>query len=67
MTSTYKIVRDSLGGGFVVEVTAPGSFLSVRGFPNEAAAQAWIVEQQRRDAAAVHPGALPGAQSRMRD
>ena len=59
MTTTYKIVTDSLGGDFGVEVTAPGSFLSVRGFPNEAAARAWIVEQQRRDTAAVHPGALP--------
>ena len=61
MTTTYKIVTDSLGErDFGVRGHRPGQLpLSVRGFPNEAAARAWIVEQQRRDTAAVHPGALP--------
>jgi hypothetical protein len=41
----YKIVLDGLHA-FGVEVTSPGMFHSVRGFPTEAEAQAWIVEQE---------------------
>jgi hypothetical protein len=44
----YKIVRSSDGYG--VEVRAPGSFLQTTGFPNEAAAAAWITEQKLHDA-----------------
>ena len=48
----YKIVLDGLFN-FGVEITGAGSFRSVRGFPTEAAATAWIAEQQARDAAAT--------------
>ena len=48
----YKIILDG-PFNFGVEITATGSFRSVRGFPTGAAATAWIVEQQARDAAAT--------------
>jgi hypothetical protein len=41
----YKIVLDGLHA-FGVEVTSPSRFLSVRGFPTEAEAQAWIADQE---------------------
>jgi hypothetical protein len=50
MPTEYRIVLDGLNG-FGVEISAPGSFLSVRGFLTELAALAWIDEQQIRDAA----------------
>jgi NAD(P)H-hydrate repair Nnr-like enzyme with NAD(P)H-hydrate epimerase domain len=52
----YKIVIDGMLG-FGVEVTAPGSFRSVRGFPTEAAARRWIADQMAAD---PQPGMVSG-------
>jgi hypothetical protein len=56
----YKIIPDGLHG-FGVEITSIGRFLSVRGFPTEVAAQAWIDEQQHAEALAAHAATLPAA------
>jgi hypothetical protein len=39
----YEIIPDGLYG-FGVEITSAGRFLSMRGFPTEIAARAWIDE-----------------------
>jgi hypothetical protein len=77
LMTKYLIVVDG-PHDFGVEISAPGSFLSVRGFTTELAAQAWVEEQQFRDAAARRsrdaeqmgwsrkerpPARLPGASS----
>jgi len=60
LTATeYLIVLDG-PHGFGVEIRAPGSFLSVRGFTTELAAQAWVEEQQFRDAAAARRSRAEG-------
>lgn len=56
----YKIIPDGLHG-FGVEVASIGRFLSVRGFPTEKAAQAWIEEQQHAEALVAHAATLPAA------
>jgi hypothetical protein len=48
----YKIILDGLKG-YGVEITSRGQFLSVRGFPTEVAAAAWIEEQKALSAAAA--------------
>jgi hypothetical protein len=57
----YKIIPDGLNT-FGVEITSIGRFLSVRGFPTEKAAQAWIDEQQHAEMLAAHAAKLPAAQ-----
>ena len=53
----YKIIPSL--EGYSVEVRARGSFLSTTGFPSEAAAAAWIVEQKIRDVEAVKRAERP--------
>ena len=45
----YKIVPDGLSD-FAVEISTPGSSRSAKGFPTKAAATAWILEHEPRDA-----------------
>jgi hypothetical protein len=42
----YKVVTDGLTG-FGAEITSLGNFRSVRGFPPEAAALAWIMNSRQ--------------------
>jgi hypothetical protein len=54
----YKVVLDGLHA-FGVEVTSPGQFLSIRGFPTETEAHAWISEQEAATVIANEVIALP--------
>jgi hypothetical protein len=54
----YKIILDGLRA-FGVEVIDRSRFLSVRGFPTEAAARAWIAEQDHAEELLAHAATLP--------
>jgi hypothetical protein len=50
----YLIILDGLRG-YGAEFSIAGSFKSARGFATLTAAEAWIAQQQARDAARLDP------------